>query len=353
MNPPPGTPERLNLESLVTDAVEKSLSLGVPGVVALAGDGAVNEDHHAAVAVAAGGFADPWLAPGVRHPAPRAVTPATLFDLASLTKVILAVATLRLSQRGRLDLNAPLADLLPEAPWATSVTARRLLSHTSGLPAVVRHVAGADRTACEAGLWRATLDWPPGTAHRYSCAGYQAMGIALERLGSTLPEVLRSEVLTPLSMTATTYAPAAEDCAATEWSDRRGLVRGVVHDHAAWVLGGAGNAGLFSPAADVAALGAVLADGRTACGEDFLDAAHHRLLITDQAGGLAPYGQGLGPRIGDPGALPGPDWVGHTGFTGTSLAVHPATGRVRVLLTNAVHPVRGRLDIGALRRSFA
>lgn len=324
------------------DAVAAVLAAGVPGVVALA----IDPDG---VSVASGGRAAPWLAPDAANLVPDPVTEETSFDLASLTKLVVALAAVRLAQRGRLDLDQPLDALLPEAPWAEVVTAHHLLSHTSGLPAVVRHATGADRAACEAGLWQATVDPVPGAGHRYSCVGYQALGVVLERLtGTSLPRVLEREVLTPLGMTRTTYGPDPARCAATEWTPERGLVRGAVHDHAAWVMTGAGNAGLFGTASDIGILGTALLDGA-----GLLDAEHHRLLVTDRAGGLAPYGQGLGPRIGDLSFLPGSDWVGHTGFTGTSLAVHPPTGRVRVLLTNAVHPRRGRIDMGPLRRSFA
>lgn len=326
-----------------TAAVAAADREGVTCVCAVA----VGPDGETASGV--GGVLAAWSDPQTAdsHPTPASVT--TLFDLASLTKLYTAVTALVLAQAGELALDEPIERHLPESRWPRGVTPRTLLTHTSGLPGVLRFAEGISRAECERALLAVPVAGVPGTAHRYSCVGYLALGLAIERLaGASLPRVIRAAVLDPLGLADTTYAPDPARCAATEWKEGRGMVRGEVHDHAAWVWGGAGNAGLFATGDDVARLGRVLVDGG-----GLLDAVHHRLLVTDQAGGAASYGQGMGPRLDDASFMP-PEagWVGHTGFTGTSLLAHPRSGRIRVLLTNAVHPLRGRVALGGLRSSF-
>jgi len=131
------------------------------------------------------------------------------------------------------------------------------------------------------------------------------------------------------------------------------MVRGQVHDETSWSLGGVtGNAGLFSTAADLLALGLVLSQPVES---GLLDEDQWRWSTTDQRPPAAQgdYGQAVGLRVGDPGLTPGLDhWCGHTGFTGTSLVLEPGTGTVGVLLTNRVHPRREWSDLREIRREF-
>ncbi|ATG54470.1 hypothetical protein CFK41_06580 [Brachybacterium ginsengisoli] len=285
----------------------------------------------------------------------------TLFDMASVTKVVTTLTAATLIEDGLLDPEAPIAEHL-DSPHPR-ITARQLLTHTAGLPPVMSiwQIPGDRRAKLEA-ISRATLDAEPGTAHAYSCIGFILLGTLLEELtGLSLPQLARRRVLDPAGATGAGWAPPAQQAsraAATEIQDDppRGLVRGSTHDETAWSLGGAGNAGLFATLEDALALGRVLV-GR-APGPTF-SAPVLDLLTRDQLSGTistgAPWRQGFGLRIGQETA-PGtviPQVVGHPGFTGTSVLADPSTGAVAVLLTNRVHPRRTRFTVDHARRELA
>ncbi|MFD1718820.1 serine hydrolase domain-containing protein [Georgenia deserti] len=296
------------------------------------------------------------------------VTRETVWDIASLTKIVVALAALVQVDRGILDLDAPVLTWLPEfghGPEGVAsrgararVTARRLLTHTAGLPAVARPwTVRGGRAERAAYLASQPLEFEPGTAHQYSCVGYQTLGLALERLtGRPLPELVEQSVAGPLGMTWTRYRPAAGSAvAATEYQPERGLVRGEVHDETAWALGGAGNAGLFSTAEDLLRLAEEVRTGR--CG---LVSETSRALLT--TGTLPPaeierigYDQALGFRLGQADVMATDDRAvfGHTGFTGTSLVIDPDRELTVILLTNRVHPRRELFDVDPVRRELA
>lgn len=299
------------------------------------------------------------LPPGSPEVTP--VRPDTLFDMASVTKVVTTLTAATLIDDGLLDPEAPLAEYGPSPH--PQITIRHLLTHTAGLPAVMPlwRIPGTreDRLAAAA---RATLRTAPGTAHEYSCIGFILLGALMESLTDTpLPELARRRVLDPAGAMSGGWAPApdaAARAAATEHQEdpARGLVRGSTHDETAWSLGGAGNAGVFMTLEDAVALGRVLA-GR-APGPVLSDRTR-ALLTTDQlpagVGTDAPWKQGFGLRIGQETA-PGqvvPQVVGHPGFTGTSVLADPRSGTVAVLLTNRVHPHRDRFTVFEARRAIA
>lgn len=285
----------------------------------------------------------------------------TMFDMASVTKVVTALTAGTLIDAGELDPEAPVAEYL-SAPHP-DMTVRHLLTHTAGLPPVLPlwRIEG-DREARLAAVSRAELDAAPGSRHAYSCIGFILLGALLEGLTDTpLPELARVRVLDPAGAMTAGWAPAPEVAslaAATEYQEDppRGLVRGSTHDETAWSLGGSGNAGLFATLEDVLAIGRVLA-GR-APGPTLSDAVR-TLMTTDQLpAGVstdAPWRQGLGLRVGQesaPGVLL-PRVVGHPGFTGTSVLADPTTGTVAALLTNRVHPRRTRFTVDRSRRELA
>jgi CubicO group peptidase (beta-lactamase class C family) len=285
------------------------------------------------------------------------------FDLASLTKIVATTTLLlRFLERGRLFLDQPVATVLPAfgVLGKGQVTFRQLLTHTSGLPAWkdLRDdvAAGADPVRA---VLRATLERPPGEAVVYSDLGFITLGAALSVIGDAPLDVLvRQEVLDPLGMSATGYLPdatARARCAATEdLPERGGVLRGVVHDDNAHLLGGvAGHAGLFAPCADLERFCRLwLGEGRLDTAGRLLSPATVRLATSDQTGGA--YRRGLGWVL-----RPNPFWVpadlcspgaySHTGFTGTSLLIDPLAGLYAVLLTNRVHPTRENNSAGAAR----
>jgi CubicO group peptidase (beta-lactamase class C family) len=290
----------------------------------------------------------------------------TVFDVASLTKLFTATTALSLVDAGKLALDAPVADVLPE--WTDeargAITARHLLAHTSGLPAVKRMWEIPAESRMDA-LLSATVEHPPGTSFEYSCIGYITLGIVLERLtGKRLDELIRAAIIEPLGLDDTTFLPGGDvtpRIAATEHQPYvdRPMVRGEVHDETNWSLGGVcGNAGLFSTVRNMARFGEMLRRGGELGDVRILRPETVMAMTTDQlTAELDPgYRQGLGPRINDRnvmGVLADSDSFGHTGFTGTSLVVTPALGQVAVLFTNRVHPSREWSDISAFRREFA
>ncbi|HWG15989.1 MAG TPA: serine hydrolase domain-containing protein [Streptosporangiaceae bacterium] len=299
---------------------------------------------------AAGGWAN--LGYGASQPVPA--SDQTLFDLASLTKVVATVPlVLLLHQRGTWDIDDPIARWLPGAP-PSPVTLRDCLSHTSGLIAHRPYYAGCEDAPAIRRAVVAELATARGGPVVYSDLNFMLLGWAVEECaGEPFASLLQREVLGPLGMTATTYRPDAPrtSIAATEVDgDQRlvpGTVWGEVHDGNAFALGGvSGHAGLFSTAADLAAFTtALLVPER----HPVLSAATIGLMTTRQAADgddiralgwrLKPSGWGAWPA--------GTFW--HTGFTGTSLLISPPLGTAVVLLTNAVHPVRRLPEAGLMR----
>jgi beta-glucosidase-like glycosyl hydrolase/CubicO group peptidase (beta-lactamase class C family) len=319
------------------------------------------------------------------------VTHATLYDLASLTKVVgTTSAIMRLVDAGRLSLDAPLARYLPAWPaggWRDSVTIRRLLTHTAGLPPFVRfwHPSEGGLRGTEAFIEAiAALDSARAPAgYRYSDLGFILLGATVEAVAdTTLEGFLDAELWTPLGMDDTGFNPldvmtALDRIAPTEVDTvlRHVHVHGEVHDENAWAMGGvAGHAGLFSTAHDLARFAhTLLRSGR---------AGDRRVLGPDGVAAFAARQPGMQRGLGwdardsvaveldrspdVPGDTAGardapaydgidapfsPSAFGHTGFTGTSLWVDPARDLYVILLTNRVNPTRAQDGITELRRA--
>jgi CubicO group peptidase (beta-lactamase class C family) len=311
--------------------------------------------------------------------APAPVAADTVYDVASVTKPIAAVAPLmKLVADGTVELDAPAVTWLPElcVPRADAITLRQLVGHASGFPAHIpfyerlwageRLGAESARDALLRMIGSTELAYESGTKVIYSDLGIIALGFALERAtGKRLDAVVRELVTGPLGMTATRFvdldAPVDETwratVAPTERCDRRGLVRGEVHDENAHASGGiVAHAGVFSTAADVARFArAIIASlrGEAAGGFD-PDVVNHFLSTsaapetTWRLGWDTPSPPPVMSHAGD--AWPR-DGVGHLGFTGCSMWTHAPTERYAVLLTNRVHPSRHPEGIRDLRRT--
>lgn len=308
---------------------------------------------------------------------------ATLFDLASLTKLFTAHTALTLVDEGRMMLDGPLADVLPAYRDGDrrGVTLRHLLTHTSGLPAewrgwrtplatwLAQHPDSGRLQASPLGRQRAELlcsllDTPlaaaPGRRFEYSDVGYNVvMGYAEAVTGTPWSQQVAEHTLGPLGLAHVTFAPDPTRAAATEYEPqyRRGVVRGTVHDETAWSLGadraGAGNAGLFAPAVDLLAFAEAirLGEGRVR-GRWMWDDALTGTLgqpTTDRG-----FGSAMGLRIADA-AFQGRSSKarGHTGFTGTSVHIDRDRRLTVVLLTNRVHPRRDGASMQPLRARIA
>jgi serine-type D-Ala-D-Ala carboxypeptidase len=329
-----------------------------------------------------------------------AVTPDTIYDLASLTKVTATLPlVLQAVAEGRIAFEDPVPSHLPECPHH-NITIRHLLTHTSGLPAWIPfylRTMGGD--AIVRGAAATPLEAAPGTQVTYSDVGFVLLGeIVRRKFGAPLDALVPVRVFGPLGMTNTGYRPLGSAQAAagrasspgdgggdprlgiapTEdgtqieqrmtqeqpWTQsarrhtwRRYLIWGEVHDSNAHAMGGvSGHAGLFGTAGDLAAYARMwLANGRGPRGGPVLEPALVREAITPQT--PPPKIRGLGWALtGDQGwwgdAL-SPRAFGHTGFTGTSIVVDPERDLAIVLLSNAVHLGRDRTGILSLRPAVA
>nr|WP_308800502.1 serine hydrolase domain-containing protein [Streptomyces sp. NEAU-H3] len=269
----------------------------------------------------------------------------TPFDLASLTKLFTAIATLQQVERGALALGTPVAEILTDHPAAAAhgFTVRALLTHTTGLRPELPLYELPDDAARHRALATEEPVAEPGT-RRYSDLNPLLLQHLLERLtGQRLDQLVAEGITRPLGMTSTGFGPCP-GAAATEderrpWAKAdRGMVRGLVHDENAWALGGvAGHAGLFGTGHDLAVLCRVLLGGG-AYGTARVLAPEYTALMLDE---------GLGFEVDKPwymGELAGPLCAGHTGFTGTSLVVDRATDTFLVLLATTVHPRRRTPD---------
>jgi CubicO group peptidase (beta-lactamase class C family) len=278
-----------------------------------------------------------------------------LFDLASLTKVVgTTTAAEILYDRGKLDLDSPVVRYLPAfggTPGHDRITVRALLTHSSGLkPAGLLWQHAADRQGILRQIYTMAAPDPPGTVYVYQDINMILMGEIVQRLsGLTLDRFLQKEVFGPLGMKDTGFLPSRTllpRIAPTEQDDtfRHMLLRGVVHDENAFVMGGvAGHAGLFSTARDLATLAQLYLNGGTYHGKRLIRASTIRLFATRQN---MPPGSSrtLGWDTPTPGGLFGPlaspRALIHTGFTGTSIYIDPDRDAFVILLTNRVNPTR-------------
>lgn len=284
----------------------------------------------------------------------------TLFDLASVTKIISpTMVAFRFLEEGKLRLYDCLGDFFPEAPAdKQGITVLQLMTHTSGMVAEF-HLSDytSDPNAASGVILNHPLAQAPGAGPIYSCMGYILLGKILEKIGGApLDALAQSYVFDPLGMAHTSYRPTG-DIAPTERDAETGeLIRGVVHDENARFLGGiSANAGAFSDLEDMITFTKMLArGGKTEAGEAYLSPAMLRAAIINRTPHSAGEYRGLGfnlahsPRnfLGD---LMGPRTYGHTGFTGTSIAVDPDTGLWVVLLTNRVCPTRENTTLVRMR----
>ncbi len=309
-------------------------------------------------------------------PGAPAVTDSTIYDLASLTKVVATTtAVMTLVDEGRIELDAPLSRYLPEWPiggWRDEVTIRRLLTHTAGLSAFAPfwHPAqGAlrGRDAILAAIVDREPDSTPGSRYVYSDLGAILLGAAAEEVaGAPLDAYLRAALFDRLGMDDTGFNPAAplDRIAPTEVDTifRHTHVHGVVHDENAFAMGGvAGHAGLFSTAPDLARFARMLLRAHRSGGDPAKEADAAGVGAVVSAGIIREFtrqqpgwdrGLGWDVRAGTRIAESfSPAAFGHTGFTGTSLWIDPGNDLYIVLLTNRVNPTRAGSGIGALREA--
>lgn len=303
---------------------------------------------------------------------PRPVTPETIYDLASLTKVIgLTTATMMLVDSGKLELDAPVQRYVPAFQGVDKerVTIRHLLTHSSGMPAW-RPLYAETKTREDAlALVDTTpLLRQPGDTFVYSDLGAMVLAQAVEAVsGQRLDAFLGARLFSALGMTSTRFLPPEswrDHIAPTENDTvfRHRLLHGEVHDENAGRLGGvSGHAGLFSTAPDLARFAAWLLDlraGRTppsaaprSPAPPIVQAFTRRQNIP--AGSSRALGWDTPSDLSSAGTKMGPNAFGHTGFTGTSIWLDPDRDLFIILLTNRVNPTRTNTKILQVRRRVA
>jgi uncharacterized protein YbbC (DUF1343 family)/CubicO group peptidase (beta-lactamase class C family) len=333
------------VDAIVLDAIHDGQ---IPGAVVLVG-----HDGHVIYRKAFGNRA--------LEPRREAMTVDTIFDVASLTKVVATTtAIMQLVQKGEVRVNDPMAKYLPEFAdnGKADITVRNLLTHFSGL----REDFDLDPPwqGREAGYRLAFAEkptYPPGSRFLYSDTNFIALGALVERVtGTTLDDYCAKKIFTPLRMTHTRFLPPAAwrpKTAPTEYDENGKMLRGIVHDPRARRMGGvAGHAGLFSTADDLSKFASDLLQGSAILSPEMVEK-----MTTPQQPPTAQVLRGFGWDIDSPfssnrGDLLPVGSFGHTGFTGTSLWIDPTTQTYIILLSNAVHP-RGKGSAVALRSKVA
>ena len=296
------------------------------------------------------------------EPRREPMTLETIFDLASLTKVVATTtAVMKLVEQGRIRLNDPVAKYLPEFGQSgkEDITVRQLLTHYSGLgPDLDLKTNWEGKETAYRMAFGEAPEAPPGSRFSYSDVNFIVLGALVEHVsGETLDKYCERDIFAPLKMMHTQFTPPAAlrpKIAPTQYDENEHMLRGVVHDPTARRMGGvAGHAGLFSTADDLAKFSQALLNG----GGGVLSALSVEKMTRPEQPPSAPVLRGFGWDIDSPfssnrGDLLPVGSYGHTGFTGTSMWIDPTTQTYIILLTNAVHP-RGKENAIALRSKVA
>lgn len=338
-----------HLDELITEAIRQDR---IPGAVLLVG-------HKGKILHR--------KAYGLRSLAPRRpMTLDTIFDAASLTKVVATTASLmKLFEQGKVRLNDRVTEYLPDFQGGKSgITVRHLLTHFSGLRPDLD--LKPEWSGYQTGIRKALDDKPvaePGTRFIYSDINFILLGEIVRKVsGKPLPDFARDNIFRPLGMKDTMFLPPAalrRRIAPTEILPGGKLpLLGVVHDPTTRYMGGvAGHAGLFTTAADLARFAEMMLGMGARGGVRIFQPLTVRKFTTPQTPAGQPILRGLGWDIdsaysGNRGELFAIGSYGHTGFTGTSLWLDPESKTYVILLANSVHP-RVRPAITSLRGRVA
>ncbi len=349
--PPPAANQfQTLLDPLIDEAVQSHL---IPGGVLL-----ISRNNQILYRKAYGSKA--WL------PEHEPMTTDTIFDAASLTKVIATTpCVMRLFEQGKIRLDDPVTKYLPEFQGGKSdITIRLLLTHFSGLPPDLEltPVWNGYETGIQKALTIKPIN-PPGAKFVYSDINFILLGEIVRRLsGQTLAEFAHDQIYVPLGMNETGFLPSpalSARIAPTEYEEQNGMpFRGVVHDPTARFMGGiAGHAGVFTTADDLAKYAQMYLNQGTLNGAHIFNPETVRKFTEPGSPADQPILRGLGWDIDSPfssnrGELFPIGSFGHTGFTGTSVWIDPRSQSFVIFLTNVVHLKRGN-SLSSLRSRLA
>ena len=296
------------------------------------------------------------------------VTPSSVFDLASVSKVVATTSmAMILYQRGLIDLEMPVAAIVPEFvasesnkdPRRNEVSVHMLLTHSSGLPAYERlFLKAKTRDDLLSAAFATQLTADPGAKTAYSDIGFIILTVALERIADeSLDRFCQRELFGPLGMAHTTYNPPAgwRDSippTADDRTFRKRIIQGEVQDENASVLGGvAGQAGLFATAEDVATFAHImLQEGPTLIRPETVSLFTRR--ESSPAGTSRALGWDTPSSPSQSGKYFSASSFGHLGYTGTSLWIDPARRLAITLLTNRTWPDCSNKAISQVRPRF-
>jgi len=286
----------------------------------------------------------------------------SIFDVASLTKILATTtAIMQLVARKQIALHDRAFKFITRLNHAPKdeITIFQLLAHTAGFPGgepLSRHLKSRDEIL-EA-IYSINLSYLPGTNRIYDDLGYIILGVIIEFItGVTLDKYCQTEIFEPLGMSETMFLPPRaflERVVPTEIDvDRGGLLRGVVHDERAYLMGGvAGHAGIFTTARDLGKFSRSMMDHNRGAVAGILSTESMTLMWSRQwQDSEGEYGLGwdrLRPSYMN--GIDDGDAVGHTGFTGVSLVISPKRDLAIILLSNRVHPVRSSTSLIAQAR---
>jgi uncharacterized protein YbbC (DUF1343 family)/CubicO group peptidase (beta-lactamase class C family) len=299
-------------------------------------------------------------------PRPEPMTVDTIFDAASLTKVVATTPSImKLFEAGKIRIDDPVTKYLPEFQGGKSdITVRLLMTHFSGLPPDLELVPRWN--GYQTGVQRALTTKPiapPGVRFIYSDINFVLLGEIVRRLsGETLAEFAHQQIFAPLGMNETRFLPSPtlrERIAPTELDEDTGLpFRGVVHDPTSRYMGGiAGHAGVFTTADDLAKYAEMMLGLGEANGTRIFQAMTVQKFTEPATPADQPILRALGWDMDSPfssnrGELYPIGSYGHTGFTGTSMWMDQRTNSFIIFLTNVVHPKRGK-SLSSLRSRIA
>jgi len=299
----------------------------------------------------------------IYDPRSKNVQPNSIFDLASVTKVVsTTTSAMILSDREMLNLDWKVSDVIPafSGKDKDQVTIRHLLTHSSGLPGWIKfylNFKGKDRIVQE--ICNTDLIYQPGTKTVYSDLGMILMQNIIETITQKPLDIFFMEnIALPLAMSRTMYTPEKKyfnDIVPTEFSEfHKVLIRGFVHDENTWAMGGvSGHAGLFSTAEDLSHFCQMYLNGglyrhQRILKKETIDMFTQRQNLVEGSDRALGWDTRSAERSSS-GEFMSMSAFGHTGFTGTSIWIDPENKVFVVLLTNRVHPTRENHKISKVR----
>ena len=270
----------------------------------------------------------------------------TLYDVASLTKVLVTnVLITKLLEEGKINLDDKVNKYLPKFKY-DNITIYHLLTHSSGLIADVKWDEVHNKEELIKFFYNKKLYYETGTDVIYSDLNFMFLGFIVEKLyGKPLDILAYEKIFKPLHMNNTCFNPTDKKlCAPTEVTDKRGVVRGIVHDEKACMMGGVcGAAGVFSNIFDLVKFAnMILNDGKVG-NQQFISKKSIDLWATPFVKGKEGNVRGIGFGIGKckiTGSLCSDNTIYHTGFTGQTLIIDRDNKIAIILLSNRIHPTR-------------